>query len=135
MQGAAAAMKKGDFTRARALYQSIVDRNPNDSEAVAGLGDVARLQADPNGAIAAYKRAIAINPSYLPALLGVADTEWARGDHAEAAKHYADIVDRFPEGTYPAYVSQRLEGAAAPKAPSTAHPDPESPAAPEEPAP
>jgi predicted Zn finger-like uncharacterized protein len=109
MQAAGTAIKRGDFARARALYQGIVDRNPNDSEAVAGLGDIARLQGDPVGAIAAYKRAIAINPSYLPALLGVADTEWARGDHAAAAKAYGDIVDRFPEGTYPPYAAQRAE--------------------------
>jgi tetratricopeptide (TPR) repeat protein len=116
MQAAGTAMKKGDFSRARAIYQGIVDRNPNDSEAVAGLGDVARVQNDPAGAISAYKRAIAINPSYLPALLGVADTEWSGGDRATAAKAYGDIVDRFPEGTYPAYVTQRAEGGGPAKA-------------------
>jgi len=120
MQAAATAMKRGDFARARGLYQGIVDRNPSDSEAVAGLGDVARVQGDPAGAIAAYKRAIAINPSYLPALLGIADTTWSRGDHATAAKVYADIVDRFPEGTYPAYVPQRAEGDLPAKSPTTA---------------
>jgi tetratricopeptide (TPR) repeat protein len=133
MQGAATALKKGDFARARTLYQAIVERNPNDSEAVSGLGDVARLQNDSNGAIAAYKRAIAINPSYLPALLGVADTEWAQGNRTEAAKAYGDIVDRFPEGTYPAYVSQRVEGASAPKAaPSPARVEPTAPASSDE---
>jgi tetratricopeptide (TPR) repeat protein len=125
MQAAAVAIKKADFARARTLYQTIVDRNPNDSEAVAGLGDVARLQGDTTGAVAAYKRAIAINPSYLPALLGVADTEWSSGNHAAATKVYADIVDRFPEGTYPAYVTQRAEGGAPAKAPAT---PPEAPA-------
>ena len=133
MQAAGAALRKGDFARARALYEGIVDRNPNDSEAVAGLGDVTRLQGDSAGAIAAYKRAIAINPSYLPALLGVADTEWARGDRASAVKAYADIVDRFPEGTYPAYVSQRVEAGVPPKEPAPgANP---APASSDEPAP
>src|SRR5260370_12114539 len=46
MRAASLAMRKGDFARARHAYQSIVDRNPNDSEALAGLGDVARLQDD-----------------------------------------------------------------------------------------
>jgi tetratricopeptide (TPR) repeat protein len=136
MQAAAQAIKKGDFSRARSIYQGIVDRNPNDSEAVAGLGDVARLQNDSSAAIAAYKRAITINPSYLPALLGVADTEWARGNRAAAAKAYGDIVDRFPEGTYPSYVSQRVEGAGTPGASPqpAARPEPAGSASPEEPA-
>jgi tetratricopeptide (TPR) repeat protein len=129
MQSAALAIKRGDFARAHQIYQAIVDRNPNDSEAVSGLGDVARLQGDSSGAIAFYKRAIAINPSYLPALLGMADTEWVRGDRANAAKTYKDVVDRFPEGTYPAYVSKRIEGAAAPASGSA---EPGTPTEPEE---
>jgi tetratricopeptide (TPR) repeat protein len=102
------ALKKGDFARARQVYEGIVDRNPADSEAIAGLGDVARLQGDPAGAMASYKHAIAINPSYLPALIGLADTQWSGGDHESAVRTYNSIVDRFPEGTYPGYVSQRL---------------------------
>jgi tetratricopeptide (TPR) repeat protein len=119
MQAASQAIKKGDYPRAREIYDAIVARNPTDSEAVAGLGDVARSQGDTAGAITAYKRAIGMNPSYLPALLGLADTEWMSGDHASAVRRYTDIQDRFPEGTYPAYVKQRAEGGgSAPKGPS-----------------
>ncbi len=114
MQAAALAIKRADFVRARQIYQAIVDRNPADSEAIAGLGDVARLQGDPVSAIVAYKRAIAVNPSYLPALLGLADTEWANGNRSLAVRTYTDVIDRFPEGTYPAYVSQRNAAAVAP---------------------
>jgi predicted Zn finger-like uncharacterized protein len=122
MRTAAMAIRKGDFSRARQIYQSIIDRNPNDSEALAGLGDVARLQGDSPGAIAIYRQAIAVNPSYLPALLGAADTEWATGQRAKAIHDYNDIVDRFPEGTYPAYVGQRVsaaESAPTPTVPAT----------------
>jgi tetratricopeptide (TPR) repeat protein len=110
LQAAAQAIKKGDWNRARQVYEALVARNPSDSEALAGIGDVDRAQGNSAGAIAAYKRALAVNPSYLPALLGVADTEWASGDRASAARSYKDIVDRFPEGTYPAYVKTRAEG-------------------------
>ncbi|MGD0676715.1 MAG: zinc-ribbon domain-containing protein [Polyangiaceae bacterium] len=108
MQLASAAIKRGEFSRARRIYQGIVDRNPSDSEAMAGLGDVARLQGDPGGAMVDYKRAITVNPSYLPALLGLADTEWVGGDRTASAKTYSDILDRFPEGTYPPYVAKRV---------------------------
>jgi predicted Zn finger-like uncharacterized protein len=120
MQAASQALRRGDYARARQVYGAIVDRNPNDSEALSGLGDVSRQQGNLGAAIADYRRAIAVNPSYLPALLGLADTEWAKGDRAKALHDYSDIVDRFPEGTYPAYVPKRVQSAApAPAEPAT----------------
>jgi predicted Zn finger-like uncharacterized protein len=116
MKAAAQAIRKGDWSRARQIYEALVSRNPSDSEALAGLGDVDRAQGNSAGAISAYRRALAVNPSYLPALLGVADTEWASGDRGSAQRAYKDIEERFPEGTYPAYVKQRAEPAAAPAA-------------------
>jgi tetratricopeptide (TPR) repeat protein len=129
MQLASQAYKKGDFSRAQQIYEAIVTRNPGDSEALASLGDVARAEGDLSTAIAKYKRAIAVNPSYLPALLGLADTQWASGDRTAAGKAYGDIVDRFPEGTYPGYVKQRTDSPsgsqAAPAEPKPATPAPE----------
>jgi hypothetical protein len=43
----------------------------------------------------------------LPALLGLGDTQWAQNDHAGATRTYKRIVDHFPDGTYPDYVTQR----------------------------
>jgi tetratricopeptide (TPR) repeat protein len=119
VDGASAALKKGDAARAHALYQAVLEHNPNDSEALAGLGDVARRRGDLAGAMSWYRRAIGSNPSYLPALLGLADCQWAAGQRSAAARAYGDIADRFPEGTYPAYVAKRAE-AAAPNAGSPA---------------
>jgi predicted Zn finger-like uncharacterized protein len=118
MLAAAQAIKKGDWNRARQIYQALVAHNPGDSEALAGIGDVDRAQGNTAGAIASYRRALAVNPSYLPALLGVADTQWSTGDRASAQRAYKDIVDRFPEGTYPPYVKGRVEPPAPAAAPS-----------------
>jgi tetratricopeptide (TPR) repeat protein len=107
MQAASQAINRGEFERAERIYQGIVATNPNDSQALTGLGDVLRLRSDPWGAIDAYERAIAVNPSYLPAQLGLADTRWSRGDQSGAARTYKHIVDSFPDGMYPAYVTQR----------------------------
>ncbi|HEX8796387.1 MAG TPA: tetratricopeptide repeat protein [Polyangiaceae bacterium] len=112
MKAAQAAIRKGDWNRARQIYEALVARNPSDSEALAGIGDVSRAQGDNAGAMSAYKRALSVNPSYLPALVGLADTQWASGDRASALRGYKDIVDRFPEGTYPGYVKTRAEGGA-----------------------
>jgi hypothetical protein len=48
----------------------------------------------------------------VPALVGLGDVEFESGDRAAAMKTYKDIVDRYPEGTYPARVKQRVEGSA-----------------------
>jgi len=112
MKAAQAAIRKGDWNRARQIYEALVARNPSDSEALSGLGDVARAEGDTAGAMSAYKRALAVNPSYLPALVGLADTQWAAGDRGSAVHGYKDIVDRFPDGTYPGYVKTRVEGGA-----------------------
>jgi tetratricopeptide (TPR) repeat protein len=120
MQAASQAIKKGDWNRARQIYGALVTRNPSDSEALSGLGDVARAQGDTAGAISAYKRALAVNPSYLPALLGVADTMWAGGDRGGAQHVYKEIVERFPEGTYPGYVKARAEPGGSTPTPSAA---------------
>ncbi|MGH7269040.1 MAG: tetratricopeptide repeat protein, partial [Polyangiaceae bacterium] len=129
MQQASQAVRSGKITRAREIYEEIVARNPSDSEALAGLGDVARMGGDASSAITSYKQAIAVNPSYLPALLGLADTEWAHGDRTSAARGYSEIADRFPEGTYPAYVKRRIEASAAPApaAPATGKSDSPAP--------
>jgi tetratricopeptide (TPR) repeat protein len=110
LQIATDAMRRGDFDRAERVYQGILAGNPRDSQALGGLGDVLRMRHDPQGAIDAYKRALSVNPSYVPAALGLGDTQWAEGDHAAAARTYKSIVDHFPDGTYPAYVNQRAAG-------------------------
>ncbi|MDP9035161.1 MAG: tetratricopeptide repeat protein, partial [Myxococcota bacterium] len=128
MQAASRAVHKGDWSRARQIYETIVSRNQNDSEALAGIGDVARAQGDLPGAIRAYKRTLAVNPSYLPALLGLADTEWASGDRASAARTYKTLVDHFPDGTYPTYAKARAEPTTAEssRAPAAAESAPET---------
>jgi tetratricopeptide (TPR) repeat protein len=110
LRTASEAVRSGDFERAERIYRAILANDPNDSQALAGLGDIRRVRGDPSGAIDAYKRAIAVNPSLLPALLGLADTQWSRGDRAAAVRIYKNVVDHFPEETYPAYVSQRAGG-------------------------
>jgi hypothetical protein len=85
-----------------------------------------------SAAKSSYRRVLQVNGSYLPALIGLSDTEYESGNVAAATKGYKDIVDRFPEGSYPPRVKQRAEGKApepkatdapsAPKAPKPGDP-------------
>jgi tetratricopeptide (TPR) repeat protein len=104
------AMGVHDYSRAEQIYQAILTSQPGDSQALSGLGDIARARNDHQGAISAYRRAVAVNPSYLPALLGLADTQWFGGERAAAVSGYKNIEDHFPEGTYPDYVRSRASG-------------------------
>ncbi len=123
-----AARLRGETDRARMLYSAALDRNPQDSEALNGLAEIAHAAHDLQGARNSYRRVLSINPSYLPALLGAADVEWEAGDHATAQRLYKDISDRFPDGSYPARVKQRGDqGSAAPVATGTAAPPTEKP--------
>jgi predicted Zn finger-like uncharacterized protein len=106
------ARQRGDNDRAQSLFAAALERNPNDAEALNGLAAIAHARRDLNGARASYKRVLSINPSYVPALVGVGDVDWESGDRASAMKTYKEIVERFPEGSYPARVKQRVDGAA-----------------------
>ncbi len=113
------AMRKGNLDRASTLFSAALDKNPNDSEAQAGLGDVARAQHNNAAARASYQRAVQMNGHYLPALIGLADAEWELGDKASAHKRYKDMVENFPDGALPAHVKSRAGDAPAP-APTSA---------------
>ncbi|MBS2012799.1 MAG: zinc-ribbon domain-containing protein [Deltaproteobacteria bacterium] len=108
------ARAKGEYDKALALYNTALEHNANDTEALSGLAAIAYARRDLNGARASYKRVLSINPSYVPALVGVGDVDWDSGDKTSAMRAYKEIVDRFPEGTYPPRVKQRLDSAAAP---------------------
>jgi predicted Zn finger-like uncharacterized protein len=112
LEQAEAAKNRGDHDRAKMLYEASLAKSPRDSQALSGLGDVSRAQHDSGSAKGFYQRALASNPNYLPALVGLGDVEWEEGDQPRAQKAYKDIVDRFPEGTYPVRVKQRAEASA-----------------------
>ncbi len=110
---ASRAMAKRDFGQARSIYEALVAKSPGDPEALTGLANVKRATGDSAGAIADYKRALAANGSYLPAMISLADIYWSSGQQGEAMRIYREIVDRFPESAYPAHIAKRVKGTTA----------------------
>ena len=132
MREASAAENRGQFPRAIKLYEDAMHSDPNNSEALAGLGSVSLKTGDYASARSYFGRALAINPNFVPALVGQADAMWSEGDKAGATARYKDIVDRFPESSgYPSYVKTRAEGSASgatpPRAPEAPPATPASP--------
>lgn len=125
-----AAQRRGQYEKARVLYGRALEEHPDDSEALTGLAEISHVRRDLAGARTTYQRVLSINPRYLPALVGLADLDWETGDRDAAMKGYEGIVDRFPQGTYPARVKERL-ATRAPSAEPTgvAEPLPSKPAA------
>lgn len=131
MKQAASAENRGQFAKARKLYEDAVAADPSNSEALAGLGSVSLKTADYPSARSYFGRALKVNPNFVPALVGQADAMWSEGDRAGAIARYKEIVDRFPESAgYPAYVKTRAEGSVSGSSAPAPGPAPAPPSAP-----
>jgi Flp pilus assembly protein TadD len=125
------AENRGQFPRAKKLYEQALQLDGHNSEALAGLGTVSLKQGDPATARQFFGRALAINPNYVPALVGQADALWQEGDKNGAVAKYKELVDRFPESAgYPTYVKTRAAGSSSGAVAPPAAPEAPKPAAP-----
>jgi predicted Zn finger-like uncharacterized protein len=93
------ALHKGDLARAHDLYQRVLAAQPGNTEATAGLADIARRQNDPAEAARLYDRVLEGNPSYLPALMARADQQWDSGNKKAAIVLYRRVVDQAGSGS------------------------------------
>jgi tetratricopeptide (TPR) repeat protein len=98
IQRASQASSAGDYAKAEHLFRAALTKSPGDTEAMAGLGDVARARGNSGLAKSYYERVLAQNPHYLPALTALADLKWESGDRQGAAKLYRQLLDSAPEG-------------------------------------
>jgi tetratricopeptide (TPR) repeat protein/DNA-directed RNA polymerase subunit RPC12/RpoP len=115
----AESLSRNELTRSEQLFRSVLAERPSDTEALTGLGDVARRRNNTASAINYYQKVLATNGQYLPALSALADVKWRSGDRAGAAPLYRRIVDQVGESAgYGQTAAQRLrelsEGSAKP---------------------
>jgi tetratricopeptide (TPR) repeat protein len=96
---ASQASASGDLERARTLYQSVLDEQPGNTEALSGIADVARKRGDSATAQKMYAKVLEANPSYLPALMASADAKWEAGDRRGAIALYRRIVEQAGTST------------------------------------
>jgi tetratricopeptide (TPR) repeat protein len=99
LEEASKALRSGNPGRAEQLYQAVLARHPRNTEALAGLGDVARQRGESARALQYYEQVLSRNPSYLPALVGAADVKWASGDRRGALVLYRRIHEQAGPGT------------------------------------
>jgi len=115
------ARRQGDLARAERLFRAALDKNPGNSEAMAGLAAVAQARGDTASAMRAYESVLAQNPGYVPALVGLADLKWQSGATASALQLYRQVVHAAPGTSYAERAQQRIDAAEAARssAPST----------------
>lgn len=88
------ALGEGDIDRAVAEYQKLVDANPADSEAAAGLAMAKVLQRTQGVDLAAARAAAASNPDDVDAQTLVADLDMLGGHVDDAFNRLIDLVRR-----------------------------------------
>ncbi len=91
---ASAALRSGDLTHAEQLFNAVLAEQPTNTEALSGLGDVAKARHNPAQAAKMYERVLAENPSYLPAISASADQKWESGDKAGALVLYRRLLEQ-----------------------------------------
>jgi tetratricopeptide (TPR) repeat protein len=147
LERAAKAKNSGDLAQAERLYRAARDKQPGNIEALAGLGDVARLRGDQTSAARFYDGVLGANPSYLPTLIARADQKWASGDRAGAVALYRKVAAQAgSSSSYARQAQSRIqefqdsirapsEGSPSPAStPEASEPtEPTPPSAPEEP--
>jgi predicted Zn finger-like uncharacterized protein len=127
LEQAAQAMRRGDMDRAKGLYEQVLTQQPGNTEALAGLGDIARHRNDPAVASRMYEKVLADNPNYLPALLASADQKWEAGDRKGALALYRRVLDQAGASTeYGQRASSRI--AQAERAEAAPAPESDAPA-------
>jgi predicted Zn finger-like uncharacterized protein len=109
LRRAHAARQRGDLDAAEQLYRAALAQNPGDTEALSGLGDIAKARGDKSASVSYYEEVNKQNPGYIPALMGLADAKWDAGDKAGAVALYQQVISATSgQGPYAGRARQRV---------------------------
>ena len=96
--GAAAALAmQGRLGEAQALLQRLTSRFPASALVWFNLGNVERDRGEPDAAIAAYEKALALDPSHADARSSLGSVLHSREQFAEAETHYRACLQSHPQ--------------------------------------
>ena len=80
-----AVLKAGRIAEAEALFQKVIERSPDSPDAHLGLGRIARIRNDEDGAVAHLRRAVPSDSFFEEALRQLWRAAWTRGLVADLA--------------------------------------------------
>ena len=95
---AAGLLKKtaGQYEEALEDYRSVLARNPQDVDALRRIAEVYDKLKMPAQAIAAYQKAIQLDPEYYAGYHGLGVFYYYHGDYAQAAEQFQKSIERAP---------------------------------------
>jgi predicted Zn finger-like uncharacterized protein len=111
LERASQATAARQYDKAEQLYRMALVKNPGDTEALGGLGDVARARGNTGLARTYYEQVLARNPHYLPSLGALADLDWEAGDRSSAVKRYSELLAVSPTGPLAERAKNRINQA------------------------
>jgi tetratricopeptide (TPR) repeat protein len=88
--------EREDFTRAAAEYRAVQAFNADRAEAWLNLGALETRLGNPSAGEAAYQRAIALQPWFVPSYVNLADLYRAQGRDAEGERLLRTALERAP---------------------------------------
>jgi cytochrome c-type biogenesis protein CcmH/NrfG len=102
LEAARSSLAQGRYSEAIAAYQAVLKRDPNNVDATTHLGLILAVGGGPehaDRALEIFDRALAIDPSYLPALLYRGQVLYeAKQDVAGAVRSWEKFVALAPPG-------------------------------------
>jgi cytochrome c-type biogenesis protein CcmH/NrfG len=99
LDAARASLAQGRYGEAIAAYQAVLKRDPKNVEAMTHLGLIVALGGHADAAPETFDRALAIDPSYPPALLYLGQVLYeAKRDTAGAVRSWEKFLAVVPTG-------------------------------------
>ena len=95
-QAATAAMDRGDFPQARTDLEQLVGQTPRSAEIHYRLGKVLQLQGDLAAAGESFHKALAIEPEYVSALVGLGQVDAQARNSGEALTRFDTAIELEP---------------------------------------
>jgi len=96
-QAAVSFVQRGQFDRAFPLLQQIIDRSPNDLKARNLMGIALSAAGRPKEANEQFKKVLALDPKFVPALKNLAINELALGNAQDAKIHFEEALKSAPQ--------------------------------------
>ncbi|MBN2525761.1 MAG: tetratricopeptide repeat protein [Deltaproteobacteria bacterium] len=109
LRKAAAAHRSGNPAEAVTLFNQVLESDPNNIEALNGLGYAYIDMGSRGQAIAKFKRALDINSSFGPAQIGMAQTYKFMGQNRESLNWFEKYLASNPSGRQAAMAQRNID--------------------------
>lgn len=90
------ALRAGDLAQAEERYRAVLDRSPEEADALYGLGWVYHLNGDPGRAREFFKRCVRVAPEDARCVRGLGSVAMSEGNPAQARSYYDDALKIAP---------------------------------------